>query len=311
MSGIALRIVAFGVVVISTFMSLGTYLFELSGGAGFQAASGEVSIEAGQQIFLGKGKCSTCHSIGDEGSAVRCPNFGVKPPQFTEPVGLRAAKRKPSLGAVEYLVESVYEPGAFLVPGFPAGVMTPIHRPPIALSDDEIRSVLLYLLDKSGVETGPETVQALASAQRRFAGRASAAPSGPVVALKLPEGEAEAGLGTYRTMQCFKCHKVQGLDLPVDQLPGNVGPELTGIGAIQTEHYLLESILNPSAVILPNPSPEQKYSEDGKSSKMPSYGSVMTFQQALDVVAFLKSLSEAPKPEAARPVPTEAAGAVP
>lgn len=281
------------------FVALGAYLYDLSGGGGFATASGEVSVEAGEQVFRGKGKCSTCHSIGDEGSAVRCPNQGVKPPQFTEPVGLRAAKRKPGLGAIEYLVESLYDPGAFVVPGFPTGVMTPVHRPPIGLADDEIRSVILYLLSKSGLEADEAAAQQIAKAQRRFAGSAPVASAGEAGgALKLPEGDAEAGRAVFELMRCFQCHKLKGVafnlpEMTPEQLAANVGPDLTGIGAIQTETYLLESILNPNAVILPDPAPDQKYSEGG-ASKMPSYGAAMMFQQAIDLVAFLKSQKEAP-----------------
>lgn len=305
MQSSSIRIVSFGVVVIGTFVGLGAYLFDLSGGAGFATTSGDVSAEAGEQIFSGKGKCSTCHSVGDEGSAVRCPNFGVKLPQFTEPISIRAAKRKPGLSAVEYMVESVYDPAAFVVPGFPNGVMTPIDRPPIALKDDEIRSVLLFLLSKSGVDPSPDVAKEIAVAQRRFAGRATVALSQGGPALKLPEGDPDQGREAFQKLGCLQCHKIHGV--PYDGVAG-VGPELTGIGAIQTEHYLLESILNPSAVILPDPSPDKKYS-DGGASKMPSYGSVMTFGQVFDLVAFLK-FQDVPGPQAAV-VPAEQVGMAP
>lgn len=281
--------------VIGTFVGLGVYLFDLSGGAGFATPSGEVSAEAGEQIFSGKGKCSTCHSIDDDGSAVRCPNFGVKLPQLTEPISIRAAKRKPGLSAVEYMVESVYDPAAFVVPGFPNGVMTPIDRPPIALEDDEIRSVLLFVLSKSGADPTAEVAKEIAVAQRRFAGRATVASSHGGPALKLPKGNPDQGREAFQQLRCLQCHKIQGV--PYDGVAG-VGPELTGIGAIQTEHYLFESIISPNAVILPDPSPEQTYGEDGWS-KMPDFGAVMTVQQVADLVAFLKSLEDAPGPQSA------------
>lgn len=302
MQSSSIRIVSFGAVIIGTFVVLGAYLFDLSGGASFATTSGYVSAEAGEQIFSGKGKCSTCHSIGDEGSAVRCPNFGVKPPQFTEAIGIRSAKRKQTLSAVEYMVESVYDPASFVVPGFPNGVMTPIDRPPIALKDDEIRSVLLFLLSKSGVDPTDELAKEIAVSQRRFAGRAQIASSsqgGP--ALKLPEGNSDQGRDAFQKLRCFQCHKLQGVPLDgvaPEQIGANVGPELTGIGAIQTEHYLFESIINPNAVILPDPSPEQKYAEDGVS-KMPDFGAAMTVQQMVDLVAFLKSLQDTQVPESA------------
>ena len=45
------------------------------------------------------------------------------------------------------------------------------------------------------------------------------------------------------TITCGKCHIVNGKGK-------QVGPELTGIGAIQTPEYFLESILTPSAKIV-------------------------------------------------------------
>src|SRR4030067_233232 len=46
-----------------------------------------------------------------------------------------------------------------------------------------------------------------------------------------------------RPVTCGKCHVVNGKGK-------KVGPELTGIGAIQTAEYFLESILKPSAKIV-------------------------------------------------------------
>jgi mono/diheme cytochrome c family protein len=311
MQSTSIRIVSFGLVVIGTFVGLGAYLFDLSGGAGFATTSGDVSAEAGEQIFSGKGKCSTCHSIGDEGSAVRCPNFGVKLPQFTEPISIRAAKRKPGQSAVEYMVESVYDPAAFVVPGFPNGVMTPINRPPIALKDDEIRSVLLFLLSKSGVDPTAEVAKEIAVAQRRFAGGATVASSHAGPTLQIPDGNVNEGRQVFQTMRCFQCHTLQGVQLEgvaPGQLGASVGPELTGIGAIQTNLYLFESILNPNAVILPDPSPDKQYSEEG-ASKMPSYASAMTLDQAFNLVTFLKSLQETPVSRAPLP-PSDQGGTV-
>ncbi|MFQ5904380.1 MAG: c-type cytochrome, partial [Candidatus Binatia bacterium] len=72
----------------------------------------------------------------------------------------------------------------------------------------------------------------------------------------------------------------------VKEEEGGVGPDLTGIGGIQTIQYLMESILNPSAVVV---SGEGFAGLDG-ASKMPEYHDTMTLREMVDIVAYLKSL---------------------
>src|SRR5262249_14426190 len=58
-------------------------------------------------------------------------------------------------------------------------------------------------------------------------------------------GDAEAGrqIFLYKTeVACLRCHKVRGEG-------GEVGPDLTGIGAKQKRDYLLESIVDPNRQI--------------------------------------------------------------
>lgn len=290
----ALRIVAFGGLVIAGFIWIATYLTGVSGGADYTAAIGDVSAEAGEAVFFGPGQCATCHSVGAVGSAVRGPNLGVLAGQFDEPIAVRAATRKPGVGAIDYLVESLYEPGAFVTPGFPDGVMTPVHRPPIALADEQIRAVVLYLLAASGVDAGAAQVAAIERAQRRYH-RAGAAVADVAPGIRFPKGSARAGKQAFEHFECRLCHVVRGIEWS-KPLAGGIGPELTGVGAVQTESYLFESIVNPNAVVLPDPSPDKPYSENGKS-KMPEWGYVMTVQQAIDIAAFLKTLTEPPPAE--------------
>jgi quinoprotein glucose dehydrogenase len=58
-------------------------------------------------------------------------------------------------------------------------------------------------------------------------------------------GDAEAGKHLFfnkAELSCLRCHKINGVG-------GEVGPELTGIGAKQKRDYLLESIVLPSKTI--------------------------------------------------------------
>lgn len=103
----------------------------------------EELAEAGQEIMAGKGTCMGCHTIGSDKPG-RFPDLGG--------MGSRAAGRKPGMSDVEYLAESLYDPNAFIVPGYGPG-MPPIGKPPIGLSDGEILAVIAYLQSLGGEPT--------------------------------------------------------------------------------------------------------------------------------------------------------------
>ena len=91
----------------------------------------------------GKGFCLTCHTIGKTG-ALRFPDLAG--------VDARAMTRVPGLNDVEYFAQSMYEPTAYVVAGFPPA-MPPINKPPIALTDQEILCVIAYLQSLGGTPT--------------------------------------------------------------------------------------------------------------------------------------------------------------
>jgi mono/diheme cytochrome c family protein len=97
----------------------------------------------GRQIMEGKGLCFTCHTVGKSG-ALRFPDL--------EGIGARAGGRVPGLSDLEYLTQSLFEPDTFVVEGFNPG-MPPAHKPPIGLTDDEIRTVIAYLQSLGGTTT--------------------------------------------------------------------------------------------------------------------------------------------------------------
>jgi hypothetical protein len=110
----------------------------------FGAAMSTADMEKiGRQIMDGKGLCLTCHSIGKTG-ALRFPDLAG--------VGARAGTRVPGLNDVEYLAQSLYEPTAFVVPGFPPA-MPAVNKPPIGLNDQEILCVMAYLQSLGGTPT--------------------------------------------------------------------------------------------------------------------------------------------------------------
>ena len=100
-------------------------------------------VKVGREIMEGKGLCLTCHSIGKTG-ALRFPDLAG--------VDARAKSRVPGLSDVEYFAQSMYEPTAYVVAGFPPA-MPPVNQPPIGLTDQEILCVIAYLQTLGGTPT--------------------------------------------------------------------------------------------------------------------------------------------------------------
>jgi hypothetical protein len=100
-------------------------------------------IKVGRGIMEGKGLCLTCHTIGKTG-ALRFPDLAD--------VDVRAKSRVPGLSDVEYFAQSLYEPTAYVVAGFPPA-MPPVNKPPIGLTDQEILCVMATLQTLGGTPT--------------------------------------------------------------------------------------------------------------------------------------------------------------
>ena len=100
-------------------------------------------VKVGRELMEGKGLCVTCHTFGKTG-ALRFPDLAG--------VGARAKTRVPGLSDVEYFAQTLYEPNAFIVPGFNPG-MPVINKPPIGLTDQEILCVIAYLQSLGGTPT--------------------------------------------------------------------------------------------------------------------------------------------------------------
>lgn len=121
--------------------------------------------KVGRQIMEGKGFCLTCHTIGKASGPYRFPDLAN--------VDVRAMTRVPGLNDIEYFAQSMYEPRAFVVPGFPPA-MPEINKPPIGLTDQEILCVIAYLQSLGGTPT--VTLQT----KHHYNSGAAAAPAGAV-----------------------------------------------------------------------------------------------------------------------------------
>ncbi len=91
--------------------------YEEKGEMGGMAAKGDP--KRGEQLFnqtvLGQNAgCMTCHSLEPDVTLVGPSLAGI---------ATRAAERVPGMSAEQYLMQSLMEPDAYVVEGFPSGVM--------------------------------------------------------------------------------------------------------------------------------------------------------------------------------------------
>jgi mono/diheme cytochrome c family protein len=91
--------------------------------------------QAGARLFTGKGGCVGCHNAGNGGGATG-PNLSH--------IATDGATRKPGMDAAAYISESIHDPQAFVVQGFPP--IMPSFRG--TLTEEEINSLVQFLLTK-------------------------------------------------------------------------------------------------------------------------------------------------------------------
>ncbi len=219
----------------------------------------EQLVKAGEEIFHAKGTCEICHAIGRKGT--RAPDLAG--------VAARAATRKPGMSAKAYLIESLLDPGAYLVEGYP-NIMPKVDRPPIGLNRSEVWAVVAFLESLGG------TVDVKLDDIPKTAGAVAAAGGGGQAELKLP-GDAKAGQAVFMGKGgCIACHKAGSIGA------SPVGPDLSQIAKIQTPDYIMAKILNPGGMgtvagYPPNVMP-------------PAFGQSLTAREYVDLVSFLLTL---------------------
>lgn len=88
----------------------------------------------GQTLFVNNA-CSGCHNVASEDTLVGPGLLNVK---------YRAGQRVEGMSAVDYIHTSIVDPNAYVVEGFPAGVMVQTYGS--TLSEDQINDIIAYLL---------------------------------------------------------------------------------------------------------------------------------------------------------------------
>ncbi|RMF65651.1 MAG: hypothetical protein D6743_07685 [Calditrichaeota bacterium] len=269
-------------------------------------------VKTGEALFWGKAQCHRCHKMGERGYGTRGPNL--------VDIGLRSNIRAQKLGlasGTEYLVQSILEPGAYLVEGYTNDMAT-VYQPPIDLNEDEIKAVVTYLQSQSGqvdewaIDIDEDKLDTLPAWN-------------PFI-----HGDATRGKTLFTDAGCPSCHTVG------EKKSVSPGPDLTGIGAYRNWTWLAQSIIDPNAEIGSNwkyasvylKPPKKSFKKEeivngflrensaeqvkvlvdndrvevfpGKRvirvevspvSKMPTnYSEILTLQQISDLIAYLQSL---------------------
>jgi putative copper export protein len=98
-----------------------------------------------------------------------------------------------------------------------------------------------------------------------------------------PAGDAARGREIFARLGCHACHRSGDPALPPSS---GLGPDLIGVGEHHPAAYILESILNPSAVIIDEPG----YTDASGRSIMPDYRGRLSVAELIDLVAYVKTL---------------------
>ena len=181
----------------------------------------EEMISIGEEIVAGKGTCLTCHTMGDHGTGLRFPDL--------DNIGAIASERVPGQSDVEYLAESMYDPNAYVVEGFVAG-MPNIARPPIALTDQEILTVIAYMQSLGG------TPSVTMETTLQWQGQAPAQEAAPVAVGGNRDAET-----LFTAYLCNTCHSLDGTT--------GAGPTLQGLGERMSRAEIYEAIVDPDEVV--------------------------------------------------------------
>ncbi|MGH7353271.1 MAG: c-type cytochrome [Candidatus Rokuibacteriota bacterium] len=215
-------------------------------------------VKAGEEIYKTKGTCEVCHRIGQKGT--RAPDLAG--------VGGRAAKTKPGMTAKQYLVESLLQPAAHVVEGYPP-IMPAADKPPINLNRSELWALTAFLESLGG------TVDVTLDDIPKTAG-AAAAGGGAPAEVKLP-GDAKTGEQVFAGKgTCIACHKAGKIGA------SPVGPDLSQIAKIQTPDYIMKKVLDPGAMGTVSGYPPNVMPKD--------FGTRLTAKEYTDLVAFMLTL---------------------
>src|SRR5881398_47638 len=216
-------------------------------------------VKAGEEIFHTKGTCEICHRIGQKGT--RAPDLAG--------IGARAAKTKPGMSAKQYIIESLLQPGAYIVEGYP-NIMPTVDKPPIGLNRSEVWAIAAFLESLGG------TVDVTLNDIPATAGAAAAGGGAAAAEVKIPGDPKQGELVFQGKGTCIACHKAGKIGA------SPVGPDLSQIAKIQTPDYIMKKILDPRGMGTVAGFPPGVMPQD--------LGTRLAAKEYVDLVAFLLTL---------------------
>jgi mono/diheme cytochrome c family protein len=196
------------------------------------AMSMDEFVALGGRIYEGRGTCTLCHNeVGG-----RAPLLDTAAAVAVERLADARYQGQADDGE-SYLYESMVDPSAYVVAGFgKSGTGDTVSPMPnmltgsVGLSEVEIRAVVAFLQDFGGVEVTVAIPSEPVEEEDEGAGAGDPRP---------PFATPEEAIAEFA---CGACHKVAGEE-------GELGPDLTSIGARRGRDYLRQSILQPNADI--------------------------------------------------------------
>lgn len=222
----------------------------------------EQFIAVGDKLYNGKGTCALCHN--SLGRAPMLDKIGsVGPKRLADP------RYKGEANDIEsYLHESMVKPSVYVVTGFGKAGSSDTESPmpdvtggSIGFSEVEIRAVIAYLQNIGGTEVTVTIPTDVAPAEENQAEQTVVRP---------PINTAQE---IFSHFTCNACHKVGGTG-------GDLGPDLSHIGAKRNAGYIRRAILDPNAEIT-----------DGFAPMMPPiYGDQLYAKELETLVTYLAGL---------------------
>jgi mono/diheme cytochrome c family protein len=218
----------------------------------------EQFVALGERVYDGKGTCTLCHNpVGgrapllEEAAAVAVERLAEEDyaGDAADTEGyLYESMVAPSADAADaegYLYESMVAPSAYVVPGFgktgtddTVSPMPNMKTGSIGLSEAEMRAIIAYLQNLGGFEVTVEIPSDVAPP-----GEEEEADEGERRPLFATPEDAIVELG------CGACHVVADEE-------GDLGPDLSAIGASRDRDYLRRAILEPNAELAENYDPD-------------------------------------------------------
>ncbi|MBI4056313.1 MAG: c-type cytochrome [Elusimicrobia bacterium] len=269
MNKAGLKIGGFVLLIIGVFILIGNSIPQIRSDPprslnqeDFQKLSLEERIAKGKGIFgTGGERCSQCHIVAS-GTPGRCPDLEGMSPRAEARAKERSAQTGKRYSGEEYLLESLIEPAAYLVKGY-SPLMPEVYKPPLDLSEYDIRAVVTYLESLGGqpalskTELKPEWTKAITEAK-----------SSSKEAIR---GDIGNGKNIFlNRMRCVACHQIS---VDGNKVGGILGPDLSRVGDIRGQDSLRSIIINPPGDIMP-----KHFKEN------------LTEQELNDLVVFLMSL---------------------